>query len=150
MIGVLIWRWILIIRQVQECDRIPLIDLLNEAYTSPTDNIDKDKFDKWHMTPNQYTFVGFMDGKLVATYTIFIEHKLIHNYGKVAHGEDLAVLEEYRGKGLAKRMMEYGIEFCKQKGVYKLLTTCTEDMVDYYTKNLGTRVHEISLRRDFN
>lgn len=142
----------MIIRQVQECDRIPLIKLLKESfpYDKGIYHLDPESFDKWHMTPNQYTFVGFMDNKLVATYTIFIEHKLIHNYGKVAHGEDLAVLEEYRGKGLAKRMMEYGIEFCKQKGVYKLLTTCTEDMVEYYNKNLGTRVHEISLRRDFN
>jgi len=144
----------LIIRQVQECDRCDLCTLLMEAYNTNIEYIDtktsKDRFDKWMMTPNQYTFVGFMDEKLVATYTITIEHKLIHNYGLVAHGEDLAVLKEYRGKGLAKRMMEYGIEFCKQKGVYKLLTTCTEDMVEYYNKNLGTRVHEISLRRDFN
>ena len=144
----------MIIRQVQECDRCDLCTLLMEAYNTNIEYIDtktsKDRFDKWMMTPNQYTFVGFMDEKLVATYTITIEHKLIHNYGLVAHGEDLAVLKEYRGKGLAKRMMEYGIEFCKQKGVYKLLTTCTEDMVEYYNKNLGTRVHEISLRRDFN
>ena len=140
----------MIIRQVQECDREDLIQLLEEAYDFYMPLGHEDLFDKWHMTPNQYTFVGFLDGKLVATYTIFIEHKLIHNYGLVAHGEDLAVLKEYRGKGLAKRMMEYGIEFCKQKGVYKLLTTCIEDMVEYYNKNLGTRVHEISLRRDFN
>ena len=138
----------MIIRQVQECDRRPLIRLLDEAFKHST-FLDKDKFDRWHMTPNQYTFVGFYDGKLVATYTITIEHKLIHNYGKVAHGEDLAVLKEYQGRGLAKSMMEYGIEFCKQKGVYKLLTDCTEEMVDTYNKHLGTKRHEVSLRRDF-
>lgn len=138
----------MIIRQVQECDRFELIGLLDQAFNTET-ILHESKFDKWHMTPNQYTFVGFMDDKLVATYTITIEHKLIHNYGKVAHGEDLAVLKEYQGRGLAKRMMEYGIEFCKQQGVYKFLTDCTEEMVDTYNKHLGTRKHEVSLRRDF-
>lgn len=143
----------MIIRQVQECDRRELCDLLWYSFHTDIDcdesQTSKDRFDKWHMTPNQYTFVGFMDNKLVATYTITIEHKLIHNYGKVAHGEDLAVSKEYKGRGLAIRMMEYGIEFCKEMGVYKLLTDCSEDMVDTYNKYLGTRTHEISLRRDF-
>jgi len=142
----------MIIRQVQECDRMALTDLMCQAFHNghmEDVRYSIDKFDKWHMTPNQYTFVGFMDNKLVATYTITIEHKLIHNYGKVAHGEDLAVLKEYQGRGLAVRMMEYGIEFCKSKGVYKLLTDCKEDMVDTYNKHLGTHRHEVSLRRDF-
>jgi len=139
----------MIIRQVQECDRLDLIQLLDNAFGTIT-NITKDDFDKWQMTPNQYTFVGFVDGKLVATYTITIEHKLIHDYGKVAHGEDLAVKPAYRGRGLAARIMEYGIEFAKQQGVYKFLTDCSEEMIDTYNKHLGTRKHEVSLRRDFD
>ncbi len=110
---------------------------------------DLDSFDRWMMTPNQYTFVGIMDKQIVASYTITIEHKLIHNYGKVAHGEDLAVRKDYQGKGLAKRMMEYGIEFAKTQGVYKFLTESKEEMVEPYNKYLGTYRHEVSLRRDF-
>lgn len=139
----------MIIRQVQECDLRELINLMQEAFPGMISR-DFDAFDKWMMIPNQYTFVGIVDKQIVASYTITIEHKLIHNYGKVAHGEDLAVRKDYQGRGLAARMMEYGIEFVKMNGVYKFLTDCSEDMVDTYNKHLGTRKHEVSLRRDFN
>lgn len=138
----------MIIRQAQECDRVGLRRLLEQAfgkYISP----DSEQFDKYLMTPNQYTFVGILDNTIVATQTITIEHKLIHNYGLVAHSEDLAVLEKYQGRGLAKKMMDYCIEICKQKGVYKLIATCDSEMVEYYNKNLGTHTHEVGIRRDF-
>jgi glucosamine-phosphate N-acetyltransferase len=138
----------LIIRQVQECDLRELINLMQEAFPGSISR-DLDSFDRWMMTPNQYTFVGIMDKQIVASYTITIEHKLIHNYGKVAHGEDLAVRKDYQGKGLAKRMMEYGIEFAKTQGVYKFLTESKEEMVEPYNRYLGTYRHEVSLRRDF-
>lgn len=138
----------MIIRQAQECDRHGLIILLEEAfskYISPS----QEAFDKYLMTPNQYTFVGIIDNKIVATQTITIEHKMIHSYGKVAHSEDLAVKAGYQGRGLAAKMMDYCIEVCRQKGVYKLIATCTEDKVEYYSKNLGTHQHEVGIRRDF-
>jgi ribosomal protein S18 acetylase RimI-like enzyme len=140
----------MIIRQVQECDKRQLCILLNEAFHSnPLINYNNDeKFRRFLMTPNQYTFVGFYDNKLVATHTVTIEHKLLYNYGKVAHMEDLAVLKEYRGKGFAKRMLEYSLEFCKQQGVYKILATCEPNMVKYYGDIVGFKEHEISLRRD--
>ena len=137
----------MIIRQVQECDRFDLINLLS-SLSSDFISGNNDIFDDYLMTPNQYTFVGFYDNKLVATHTVTIEHKMIHNYGKVAHMEDLVVLQEYQNKGLAKRMLEYTLEFCKQQGVYKILATCDESMVKYYSDIVGFKEHEISLRCD--
>ena len=106
----------MIIRQAQECDWKELSELLNNTFNTLYGS-DFDKFSKWLMVPNQYTFVGIMDNKIVATQTITIEHKLIHNYGLVAHSEDLAVSIRYRNQGLAKKMMDYCIEVCKEKGV---------------------------------
>lgn len=138
----------MIIRPVQTCDYIDLTNLICEAFGNET-HADFDKFEKWIMTPNQYTFVGIMDGEIVVTQTITIEHKLIHNYGLVAHSEDLAVAKKYQGKGLAQKMMDYCIEICKQKHVYKLIATCSEERVPYYGRALGTKQHEVGIRRDF-
>lgn len=137
----------MIIRQLQACDRHALITLLEKEHGQYI-NKDIDLFDNYIMAPNQYTFVGFMDNSLVATHTVTIEEKLIHNHGLVAHMEDLVVRPDYRERGLAKRMLEYSLEFCKQHGAYKILATCTEKNVEYYNKTIGLKVHEISLRRD--
>lgn len=138
----------MIIREVEEPDYKQLVELLNEAFNTNTE-INFDRFERHIGIPHHHVFVGIVDDKIVATYTILLEYKLIHNYGMVAHGEDLAVKKEYRNKGLARKMMEYAIEFCKKRKVYKLVTTCSEENVDYFNKCLGTRVYEISLRRDF-
>ena len=68
----------MIIRQAQECDMNELSNLLIKAfqqYIIPS----QESFEKNLKTPNQYTFVGIMDSHSVATQTITIEHKMIHN-----------------------------------------------------------------------
>jgi len=136
------------IREVHECDRVQLLQLLGASSNSWT-FLDLDRFEEWMMTPNQYTYVGIIDDTIVVTQTITIEHKLTHDYGKVAHSEDLVVMKCYQGKGLAKQMMDYCIEICKRHKVYKLIATCSKDMVEYYIENLGVHEHEVGIRRDF-
>lgn len=148
MIGVLIWRLTLIIREVQSCDHIELIELLKEDFGKDV-IIDFDEFDIWLGHPHNHTFVGIINGEIVATYTILLEYKLIHKYGVVAHGEDLVVRTDHRGKGVAKSMMDYALEFCKQHGCYKFITTVDNTMVDYFNNILGTKECEVSLMRYF-
>lgn len=73
---------------------------------------------------------------LIGTATIFIETKLIHNFGKVAHIEDVIVHNEFRGKGLGKLLLDKCIEIAKQNGCYKIILDCSDDNCRFY-ENCG-------------
>lgn len=73
---------------------------------------------------------------LVGSSTIFIETKLIHNFGKVAHIEDVIVHSDFRGKGLGKLLLDKCIEIAKQNGCYKIILDCSDDNCRFY-ENCG-------------
>ncbi len=95
-------------------------------------------------------FVGIIDNNIITSYTVIIENKLIHSYGKVAHLEDFAIHKDYRGKGYGKQMIDFVMEFCKEQGCYKAVHSCPHELVEYYKKNAGMKEWQVSMRRDFN
>ena len=72
--------------------------------------------------------------KLVASGTILIEDKLIHDNGKVGHIEDIVVDKDYRGYGLGKKMIDYLSNYAKTEGCYKCILDCSDDNVQFYEK----------------
>lgn len=73
---------------------------------------------------------------IIGSSTIFIETKLIHNFGKVAHIEDVIVHSDFRGKGLGKLLLDKCIEIAKQNGCYKIILDCSDDNCRFY-ENCG-------------
>ena len=131
-------------------DYIQLPKLLNDSFQSNTKPT-KEQFTRYLKTlpSNQFIFVGQIFDEVVATHSLTIENKIIHGFGRVAHFEDLAVDKDYRGKGLAQKMLNNSIAFCQSQGCYKFIFTCSEDLVKFYEKTLKAYVQEISMRRDF-
>ena len=72
--------------------------------------------------------------KLVGIITIFIENKLIHNLGKVAHIEDLVVDKEERNKGIAEILINKCIDYAKSKNCYKIILNCNKNLIKFYEK----------------
>ena len=72
--------------------------------------------------------------EIVATGTLLIEHKLIRNYGKVGHIEDIVVHKKTRGTGLGKKLIEKLTEESKKQGCYKCILDCSEENVPFYEK----------------
>ena len=65
---------------------------------------------------------------LIGTGTIFIEPKIIHNFGFVGHIEDVVVHPDYQGYGVGKiieKLKQYGDE----NGCYKCILDCTDDKI---------------------
>jgi len=73
---------------------------------------------------------------IIGSSTIFIETKLIHNFGKVAHIEDVIVHNEFRGKGLGKLLLDKCIEIAKQNECYKIILDCSDHNCRFY-ENCG-------------
>ena len=72
--------------------------------------------------------------KLVASGTILIENKLIHDNGKVGHIEDIIVDKDYRGYGLGKKIIDFLSDYAKTEGCYKCILDCSDDNVQFYDK----------------
>jgi len=72
--------------------------------------------------------------KIVGTSTLLLEKKLSHNFGTVAHIEDVIIHNQYRGHGLGKMLIEYLKYKADIESCYKIVLDCLEDNVEFYEK----------------
>ena len=66
--------------------------------------------------------------------TIFIENKIIHNFGKVGHIEDIVIEKKFRGCGFGKIMINHLTEIAKKQNCYKVILDCNDNNVAFYEK----------------
>ena len=101
-------------------------------------NIDKDKakeiFKKIDSNPDHIIAVAEMDGEIVGATTLLIESKFIHEGGLVGHIEDVVVNQKVQGKKIGEKIMKYLLEFAKNRGCYKTILDCTDDVKGFYEK----------------
>jgi glucosamine-phosphate N-acetyltransferase len=71
---------------------------------------------------------------IVGSVTIFIETKIIHNFGKVAHIEDVIVDNACRGKGLGKLIVTKCIDYARTHNCYKIILNCSDENIHFYEK----------------
>ena len=72
--------------------------------------------------------------QIIGSITVLIEMKFIRNLGKVCHIEDVVVSNDYRGKGIARKLIEYVTNYSKNEGCYKILLNCKENLIEFYSK----------------
>ena len=60
--------------------------------------------------------------------------------GKEAKFERLAVIPEYRGKGISKEIIKAGLDFCQEQGVKKAYLFCEPPLVNYWHKKGFERI----------
>ena len=139
-----------IIRELKEADLwngfLKSLDSLKEA-----SSIDKDKakviFEKINSNPDHIIAVAEIDGKIVGSTTLLIESKFIHNGGLVGHIEDVVVDKNYQGQKIGEKIMKFLIEISKNRGCYKTILDCTDDVKPFYEK-LGFKQVASELRLD--
>lgn len=104
-------------------------NLSNETFLSVTT--------QWIENRNIYkpvTIIEKESNKVVAIGTLMVERKLIHDGGKVGHIEDIAVHDNYQGKGLGKILIELLKNLAVLEGCYKVILDCDEKNVSFYNK----------------
>lgn len=69
---------------------------------------------------------------IVGSVTILIEDKLIHNFGKVGHIEDVVIEKTMRGKGVGKLLIKVAEKECVE--CYKIILDCSDENVGFYEK----------------
>ncbi len=74
------------------------------------------------------------DNDTIATGSILLEQKFTHNFSKVAHIEDIVVLESYRGRGIGKLLINFLVKFAEKNNCYKVILNCDEKNINFYKK----------------
>jgi len=122
------------------------LDSLKEA-----SSINKEKayaiFEKINSNPDHIIAVAEIDGKIVGSTTLLIESKFIHNGGLVGHIEDVVVDKNYQGQKIGEKIMKFLIEISKNRGCYKTILDCTDEVKPFYEK-LGFKQVASELRLD--
>ena len=115
---------------------IDYFKLLGQLTSIEPENMSRDDFNSFIERLNKNHLIKIVrekeSKKIVGSITIFIEEKLIHTFGKVAHIEDVVVDETMRGYGLGKKLLETAKSECD--GCYKIILDCSNENVDFYKK----------------
>lgn len=98
-------------------------NISNEKFN---DILDKIKTEIWIIEDNN---------KIIASASLFLEQKIIHECGVVGHLEDVVIDEKYRSIGLGKFIICKMINIAKERGCYKLIGDCKSELVEFYKKN---------------
>ncbi len=118
-----------------------------------TSNMDKNKaeevFETINSNPNHIIVIAELDGKIVGTTTLLIEPKFIHDGGLVGHIEDVVVGKKFQGQGIGNKIVKFLLEVAKNRGCYKTILNCTDDVKEFYEKN-GFKHTANELRFDHN
>ena len=139
-----------IIRELRKEDLwngfLTTLDSLRQA-----SDIDRNKaekiFEKINLNPDHIIVVAELGGKIVGTTTLLIEQKFIHGGGLVGHIEDVVVDKNFQGQKIAEKIIKYIFEFAKNRGCYKTILDCTDDVKPFYEK-LGFKHIANELRFD--
>lgn len=72
--------------------------------------------------------------EIVGTGTLLFEQKLIHNFGLVAHIEDVVISKNFRRQNYGKMLIEHLIQKAKEKTCYKVILDCDSKIETFYNK----------------
>ncbi len=103
-----------------------------------TSDINKDKaekiFENISSNSNHIVAIAELDEKIVASVTLLIEPKFIHNGGLVGHIEDVVVDKNFQGQKIGGKIIKYVLEIAKNRGCYKTILDCTDEIKPFYEK----------------
>lgn len=116
-----------------------------------TSNIAESKaneiFQEINSNENHIIAVAEIDGTVVGSATLLIEPKFIHNGGFVGHIEDVVVDKKFQGQKIGEQIMLFLLDISKNRGCYKTILDCTDDVKPFYEK-IGFKVVANELRYD--
>jgi GNAT superfamily N-acetyltransferase len=138
------------IRQAQKRDLPSVLKLYAEEDIDNGDILsiaDAEKiFDRMCSYPDYKIFLAEHDGNAVGTFALAIMDNLAHQGKSSGLVEDVVVAGDMRSKGIGKKMMEYALEYCREKHCYKmcLSSSLQRESAHRFYERLGFTKHGYS------
>lgn len=134
-----LYKYMLEIRHINESDYYhDYLNLLKQLTKLNTNKIDYNLFTSFIKGLGVHHQIIVLEDtqtkKIVGTITLLIEQKLIRDYGKVAHIEDVVVDNNYRGQGLGKKLINEAMKIAKENNCYKIILDCDNHNIKFYEK----------------
>ena len=131
-----------------ELNYFELLSQLSQV-TKPSKKEFEYYFNKIISNNNHKIFVIEEDGVIVANVTIILEQKFIRGCKCICHIEDVVVHKDYRGKGIASKLLDFVKGYSQQNNCYKIILNCSQDYKRFYEKN-GFTEKNIQMEMRFN
>jgi glucosamine-phosphate N-acetyltransferase len=109
------------------------LELLKQLTT--VGDISREKYETAFDKMGAEVWVVEFEGKIIASVSLLLEQKIIHECGIVGHLEDVVVDRDYRKYGLGKFIIERIIKIARERGCYKLIGDCKSELLGFYEKN---------------
>lgn len=107
-------------------------------------------FLKQQQYPDYQVFIAELDNEIVGTFALLIMENMAHLGTPSAVVEDVGVLPTMQGKGIGKLMMEFAMQYAKEKGCYKmsLSSNLRREKAHQFYESLGFQKHGFSFLMD--
>ncbi len=103
-------------------------------------------FNRIRLYPDYKIYVAKADHRIVGTFSLLMMDKLAHLGAKSGIVDDVMVHQDWQGKGIGKKMMQFAMELCREADCYKL--TLSSDMkrelAHQFYEKLGFKKHGYS------
>ncbi|MGO9950931.1 MAG: GNAT family N-acetyltransferase [Dissulfurispiraceae bacterium] len=112
------------IREAFRNDLPSVLRLYSQFGMDDGDVLDLEKaeyiFDKMKFYPDYKLHIASIDDCVVGIFALLIMDNLGHMGARSGVIEDVVVRKDLRGQGIGRRMMEFAMERCRDKGCYKI------------------------------
>ena len=126
------------IRELAKSDYNQVIELWTKSLSNKFDN----EINIDHISdPSSITLVSVDNNTITGVASLYIIKKLTRTLGLI---EDVAVNENYRGKGIGKKLVEKLIGIAADKKCDKTVLNSSEQNSEFY-KKIGFEINEIQM-----
>tara|TARA_B110000238_G_scaffold76257_1_gene83937 strand:+ start:207 stop:605 length:399 start_codon:yes stop_codon:yes gene_type:complete len=126
------------IRELAESDYNQVIELWTKSLSNKFDN----EINTSHLSdPGSITLVSVDNNTITGVASLYIIKKLTRTLGLI---EDVAVNENYRGKGIGKKLVEKLIGIAADKKCDKTVLNSSKQNSEFY-KKIGFEINEIQM-----
>ena len=126
------------IRELENTDFRQVIEIWKKSFNN---NFDKEINSTYLTDPSSITLVSVDSNTITGVASLHIIKKLTRTLGLI---EDVAVNENYRGKGIGKKLVEKLIGIASEKSCDKTVLNSSEKNSEFYEK-IGFEKNEIQM-----